>query len=74
MKENWNKVQVKKNSKTLVRRQNESKMHQLFNIFFFFFFFFGGGGGGYFIDVRNMHNCYMTLDYVRIPLTREKYT
>ena len=33
----------------------------------------GGGGGGYFIDVRNMHDCYMKFDYVRISLTREKY-
>ena len=44
------------------------------------FFFFGGGGGGwgggggeYFIDVRNLHDCYMKFDYVRIALTREKY-
>ena len=29
--------------------------------------------GGYFIDVRNIHDCYMKFDYVRISLTREKY-
>ena len=29
--------------------------------------------GGYFIDVRNMHDCYMKFDYVRISLSREKY-
>ena len=40
----------------------ECKMQQLW-----------GGGGGYFIDVRNMHDCYMKFDYVRISLTREKY-
>ena len=37
---------------------------------------FGGGAGGRgrsFIDVRNMHDCYMKLDYVRISLTRERY-
>ena len=28
---------------------------------------------GYFIDVRNMHDCCMKFDYVRISLTREKY-
>ena len=28
---------------------------------------------GYFIDVRNMRDCYMKSDYVRISLTREKY-
>ena len=28
---------------------------------------------GYFIDVSNMHDCYMKFDYVRISLTREKY-
>ena len=33
----------------------------------------GGGGGSYFIDVRNMHDCYMKFDYVRVSLTREKY-
>ena len=27
----------------------------------------------YFIDVRNMHDCYMKFDYVRIVFTREKY-
>ena len=26
-----------------------------------------------FIDVRNMHDCYMKFDYVRISLTLEKY-
>ena len=26
---------------------------------------------GYFIDVRNMHDCYMKFDYVRISLTWE---
>ena len=29
--------------------------------------------GVYFIDVRNMHDCYMKFDYVRISLTHEKY-
>ena len=29
--------------------------------------------GGYFIDVRNMNDCYMKFDYVRISITREKY-
>ena len=33
----------------------------------------GGGGEGYFIDVRNMLECYMKFDYVRISLTRKKY-
>ena len=28
---------------------------------------------GYFIDARNMHDCYMKFDYARISLTREKY-
>ena len=28
---------------------------------------------GYFIDVRNLHDCYMKFDYVRISLTRKKY-
>ena len=28
---------------------------------------------GYFIDVRNMHDCYMKFDYVRIFLRGEKY-
>ena len=27
----------------------------------------------YFIDVRNMHDCYMKFDYMRISFTREKY-
>ena len=29
--------------------------------------------GAYFIDVRNMHDCYRQFDYMRISLTREKY-
>ena len=33
----------------------------------------GGGGGAYFIDVRNMHDCCMKFDYVRISLIREIY-
>ena len=28
---------------------------------------------GYFIDVRNMYDCYMKFDYVHISHTREKY-
>ena len=32
-----------------------------------------GEGGWYFIDVRNMHDCYMKSDYVGTSLTREKY-